>query len=1157
MIKKNALTLLGSLLVLLHPASGTILLNEIHINPPPDLDLNYEYIELRSTTGGVESCAGLTLLIIENNGGNVGEVEEALDLSAFSTGPNGLLLLGNGYDGSPAGGPWSGYKATATATADPSSTSSIHSGLGDDDLDPNGGLTFLLVTGWTGMTNATASSLGDADVNNNSTLDWLEATKPAGSQQTQPFTTIVDSIGYRDLAENPVRRPYTSADLNLRTGSAPTYAPDNISRRLGRDEANNTAAWYGGNLAGISPNAITYDTVQFFGDFKGQATPGQPNLGSAPVPGNFLLNEVSINPASIVAGNDANFEFIEIRNTVESNGTFAASLQGYALLLIGSSQGSGNVGKIIEAWDLSSMSTGANGLLLLGDGYPEGRAPWGSYIDPLTQLGEPEAPAVQTPVRYSSMGEDDIGSNNGFTLLLVRGYTGTLDQVVGNASGSFTVQPWTSIVDSVGFDEVDLSGALTMGKSYAGAAKVAPTYTAGGSPKYYAPEHVARKAGNTTANSAAAWYGGQFAARNPYSIGLRNGFFFGGFRGESTPGRPNLSAAPATGAVLLNEVHVNPPTTTDSTEYIEVINPAGGITGMHDLWALVVGNNGPNRGVILKTLDLRGMSTGPNGLAIFADGIEEEINPWVPYLSPQTLREDPASYNDDGSENVGSNFGQNFIEPNDGTSVLLVKSFTGSQNQDLDTNDDGTLDTKPWGELVDSVSFGQAIDPAIPQLAFNGYAPGNLARLTGNTTANAAAAWQGGELAGEQPTSTDYTTNYTGSFRGAASPGRLNHTATPSSMAGILINEININPPGGDGNYEFIELTSTNRQSISTNGYTLLLVDVSGAGVGAVQEAWSLDGLSTGANGLLLTGSGYTTALPWTGANAPAEGTRVGSPLGMDLDDIGGATDNGATTVLLVKGFTGRVGDDLDILDSGTLSTPYKWSELTDSAGIREWDTDLIPPAFSGVVYGLPGAKVDLSKSGYTPDNLSRYYDNLGPNTLAAWYGGDIAGSAGTATTYDAAQRFPLGEFVGAVTPGKPNLTPNEIIDDLGDSDKDGVANIVEIALGMDMSKPDAHLLPVYTTVTVAGTAYSAISFNRPSGGTATNPNKYTVNGVLCTVQFSTDLVTWTDGTQLYGTLDAGGEPPLETATYRANTASHTAGQTAGRSFLRLKVERP
>ena len=171
--------------------------------------------------------------------------------------------------------------------------------------------------------------------------------------------------------------------------------------------------------------------LQFFGDFKGQATPGQVNLNAPPVAGSFLINEVVINPSG---SPDGNFEFIEIVNTVVNNGSLAASLQGHALVLVGTSTGA-SLGKILEAWDLGAMSTGPNGLLLLGNEYPIGRTPWGKFIDPLTQLGDPEAPAGQT--RYSDMGDDDIRANNGFTLLLVRNFTGSIDQLIGNAAGVF------------------------------------------------------------------------------------------------------------------------------------------------------------------------------------------------------------------------------------------------------------------------------------------------------------------------------------------------------------------------------------------------------------------------------------------------------------------------------------------------------------------------------------------------------------------------------------------------------------------------------------------------------------------------------------------------------------------------------------------------
>ena len=69
-----------------------------------------------------------------------------------------------------------------------------------------------------------------------------------------------------------------------------------------------------------------------------------------------------------------------------------------------------------------------------------------------------------------------------------------------------------------------------------------------------------------------------------------------------------------------------------------------------------------------------------------------------------------------------------------------------------------------------------------------------------------------------------------------------------------------------------------------------------GSSTGGVLEAWSLDGLSTGTNGLLMTGAGYPASLPWTGAAAPAAATRFGSPAGMAPGDIAGYSGNGAAS---------------------------------------------------------------------------------------------------------------------------------------------------------------------------------------------------------------------------------------------------------------------
>ena len=52
------------------------------------------------------------------------------------------------------------------------------------------------------------------------------------------------------------------------------------------------------------------------------------------------------------------------------------------------------------------------------------------------------------------------------------------------------------------------------------------------------------------------------------------------------------------------------------------------------------------------------------------------------------------------------------------TSFLLVTGFTGMQGDDLDTNNDGTLDTTPWTSIVDAVSMLDG--DANPDFAYGG-----------------------------------------------------------------------------------------------------------------------------------------------------------------------------------------------------------------------------------------------------------------------------------------------------------------------------------------------------------------------------------------------------------------------------------------------------
>ena len=83
-------------------------------------------------------------------------------------------------------------------------------------------------------------------------------------------------------------------------------------------------------------------------------------------------------------------------------------------------------------------------------------------------------------------------------------------------------------------------------------------------------------------------------------------------------------------------------------------------------------------------------------------------------------------------------------------SLLLVKNFTGTFGDDLDTNDNGTLDVTPWDEMVDAVAVNDGgtgdLSYALPVLAPNydgvsAYAPGGASRIPDGFDTEAASDW--------------------------------------------------------------------------------------------------------------------------------------------------------------------------------------------------------------------------------------------------------------------------------------------------------------------------------------------------------------------------------------------------------------------------------
>ena len=126
------------------------------------------------------------------------------------------------------------------------------------------------------------------------------------------------------------------------------------------------------------------------------------------------------------------------------------------------------------------------------------------------------------------------------------------------------------------------------------------------------------------------------------------------------------SAALAQGPTL-SEIRIDQPST-DNDEYFEIAGAAG--ASLDGLTYLVIGDGAGGSGTIEAVVDLTGNSIPGSGFFVAA---ESTFSLGVADLT--------TSLNFENSDNV---------------THLLVDGFTGSNGDDLDTNDDGTLDVTPW-----------------------------------------------------------------------------------------------------------------------------------------------------------------------------------------------------------------------------------------------------------------------------------------------------------------------------------------------------------------------------------------------------------------------------------------------------------------------------
>jgi hypothetical protein len=224
------------------------------------------------------------------------------------------------------------------------------------------------------------------------------------------------------------------------------------------------------------------------------------------------------------------------------------------------------------------------------------------------------------------------------------------------------------------------------------------------------------------------------------------------------------------------------------------------------------------------------------------------------------------------------------------------------------------------------------------------------------------------------------------------------------AAAQVVLSEIEVDPPGGDDPWEYVEIRGP--ASASLTGHQVVVVDGDGGGEGFVDLAVNL---ATACNGMVCKLGSNGLAIvkaPSGGHPIPAGTTIVGD---AQLATLNGGIENGTLSVLLITGPVPLTeGTDYDTNDDGTLELPAG-DAIADAIGWSDGDG-------GDLLYG----GVALVGGGSPPDAATRFVADDTPLAASAWYYGDLSGSS-SSKAYDldsVSVNFPVD---GRLTPGARN----------------------------------------------------------------------------------------------------------------------------------------
>ncbi len=287
---------------------------------------------------------------------------------------------------------------------------------------------------------------------------------------------------------------------------------------------------------------------------------------------------------------------------------------------------------------------------------------------------------------------------------------------------------------------------------------------------------------------------------------------------------------------------------------------------------------------------------------------------------------------------------------NGAMALLLVEGYSGNLGDDLDTNDDGTFETTPWTNIIDSLGVDDG--DGDPQYAAVTLGPNydGISFTPGGASFLPAAAPTG--------TPADWIRN---DFHGAGLPG----------FPGTLTEGEAVNTPGVENTTVFILPALISE----------FVLDHVGTDTNEFLEIWGTAGIDYSFARLLVV-DGDSAANPGQILNVITPGTANNG--GFWASDFSNETfSNSSVTLMLVADFSGAVSDDLDAGNDGTFDSE-PWDSVLDAISVRHNGADV---AYATVILegGFGGAES-------APGGASRYPYYADTDSVNDWSLNDFDG---------------------------------------------------------------------------------------------------------------------------------------------------------------------